>query len=277
MIEQIDKYTKEITSKLGNNLEALILVGSYSRGESIEGGSDIEFWAVVKNLTMKKPKIDKYITLGFTTRGHLKRLKPYIYTIEVKKYGKVLYGDKDILSLIPDYSFNDIDIIDGFILLNNRLIEQLILFNKIMNEESVSQYEFDKGYIQLVNALLIFDKKYRSLYPEKIEQFRRLNISNEQFRKRIEDTFISIKQPPELIDKSKALEKWMELREYFKFVWINELNGFKGIKGWLKIAASGNPLRVFIYTKAAKLYFSQGYKNNKEKDVVIRRWEQFIK
>ena len=81
----ITKYSKEIVSKLGNNLEALILVGSYSREEEIEGLSDIEFWAVVKDLSKtNKPKLDNNVSLGFTTKDHLRRLKPYIYTIEVK-------------------------------------------------------------------------------------------------------------------------------------------------------------------------------------------------
>ena len=147
MNELIVKYAEEITNKLKDNLEALILVGSFSRGEGIEGLSDIEYWAVVKNIaSVSMPDLkNEKITLNSTTRNHLSKLKPYIFAVEVKKFGKVLWGDKEVLDLIPNYDFKDIEPFDGFVLLNNRIVEQLILWNKIQEKKEVHAYDFDKG------------------------------------------------------------------------------------------------------------------------------------
>jgi len=267
----INKYSKEIADKLGNNLEALILVGSYAREEEIEGISDIEFWVVVKDLgKAKKLKFDSNVSLGFTTRSHLRRLKPYIFTIEVKKFGKVLHGNKDILNFIPDYSYEDIDPIDGFVLLNNRLVEQIILLNKIESDQKINQYDFDKGYVQLVNSLLVLNKQYRSIYPEKLEEFRKLNINNVSLKNEIEGAFASIKQPSKLpVNKNEAMVKWLELREYFRNIWLEEKKLFRRL--------IFKPLHFFIYLKALNIYFSDKYKNKQLRDSVIANWERFIK
>jgi hypothetical protein len=274
----INKYSKEIVDKLENNLEALILVGSYSREEEIEGLSDIEFWAVVKDLSKaNKPQLNNKVSLGFTTREHLQHLKPYIYTLEVKKYGKVVYGDENILNLIPDFSFEDIEPIDGFILLNNRIIEQLILLNKIEDNQIINQYDFDKGYIQLVNALLVLKKQYEGLYPEKLTAFRKI-YKDDTLLSRVELAFVSLDELARMvINKSDALKKWEELRGYFRKVYLDGMETLGGFKCWLKLLATGKPRRLFIYREAAALYFSQGNPDRKKRDSIIKQWERFVK
>ena len=288
MYKLINKYAEEVADKLKSNLEALILVGSFARGEEItyqnngkqELVSDIEFWAVVKNLeTAKKLNFDSNISLGFTTRDHLRKLKPYIYTVEVKKFGKVLYGDRDILSFIPGYSYDSIEPVDGFILLNNRIVEQLILLNRVEAGELTNQYEFDKGYIQLVNSLLAINKKYRSLYPEKIAEFRKIYKDNStEFLNKVEEAFVSISHPSEATIKlEEALTKWQELREYFKKLWLEEKKVFGGVKCWIKAFSLGRPLQFFIYHKASSLYFSDKYQYRKQREAVIKEWKDFVK
>jgi len=280
MTELIDKYSSEIVSKLKDNLEALILVGSFSRGEGIEDLSDIEFWAVVKDLSKaEKPKLNDNASLGFTTRKHLKRLKPYIYTVEVKKFGKVLCGDKNILNLIPDYSFTDINPIDGFILLNNRLVEQLILLNKIEEAGKINQYEFDKAYVQLVNSLLVVNRSYKSLYPEKQEEFHKIfRNNNYAFLDKINVALTSIRQPSKnLVNKTEALNYWLEVREYFKKTWAEETKTLGKIKCWVNVLGSGRPEKFFIYQKASKLYFSDNYQNKESRNNIIKNWERLVK
>jgi len=278
MNELINRDAKKIVTKLSNNLEALILVGSYSREEEIEGLSDIEFWAVVKDLTKaNKPSLDNKVSLGFTTRRHLEHLKAYIYTLEVKKYGKVVYGDKNILNLIPDYSFGDIAPIDGFILLNNRMMEQLILLNKIEDNQPIKQYDFDKGYIQLVNSLLVLKKQYKGLYPEKLETFRKI-YTDDALLSRVELAFVSLDELARtLINKENALKKWIELREYFRKVYLDGVETLGGFRCWMKLLGTGKLMRLFIYREAATLYFSQGYLDRKKRDSVINQWEKFVK
>lgn len=282
MIKLVNNYTKEIIKKLGDSVDTLILVGSFSRGEEAEGLSDIEFWAVVKDLSKtEKPKINNNVSLGFTTRKHLKKLKPYIYTLEVKKFGKVIFGDADILSLIPNYSYEDIRPIDGFILLNNRIVEQLILLNKIQSGQEVNQYEFDKGYIQLVNSLLVINRQYESLYPEKLKVFRKiykgkdvglLNKAEEAFASinHLQDAIASAPMVPHNdVNPEEALKKWLELREYFRATWLEEKQLFCRL--------ISKPLRFWVYYRASKLYFSDKHQNRTKRDNVIKNWEKFVK
>ena len=309
--ETINKYVEIIANKLGNNLEALILVGSFARGEGLtyqnngklELMSDIEFWGVVKNLsTAKSIGIEgEKLTIGFTTRKHLARLKPYIFTVEAKKFGKVLWGDKSVPGLIPSYSFEDIEPVDGFILLNNRIVEQLILFNKIQNNGSVQQYDFDKGYIQLVNSYLAFNKRYRSLYPEKKEEFFKLyKDKNTNLAQKVHEAFESLKaNSANYIPNDKAIKEWQELRTHYKEIWLCE-SVYVGlpkvrdrIRGWLKVLGNVNKRRLFsisevavnffrispqflIYCDAASLYFSD-YIDMVNLEKIVKKWKIIVK
>ena len=309
--ETIDKYAEIIANKLGNNLEALILVGSFARGEGLtyqnngklELISDIEFWAVVKNLLSPKSigMEGERVTIGFTTRKHLAKLKPYIFTVEAKKFGKVLWGDKSVLGLIPSYSFEDIEPADGFILLNNRIVEQLILFNKIQNNGSVQQYDFDKGYIQLVNSYLAFNKRYRSLYPEKKEEFFKLyKDKNTNLAQKVHEAFESLKaNSANYMQNNKAIEEWQELRTHYKEIWLCE-SVYVGlpkvrdrIRGWLKVLGNVNKRRLFsisevavnffrispqflIYCDAASLYFSD-YIDMVNLEKIVKKWKIIVK
>ena len=241
MDEIIRKYTIKIVKEFEGNLEALILVGSFSRGEGkfyqnngkLELISDIEFWAVVKNLSAAKHIEQEKLTIGFTTKRHLPKLKPYIFTVETKKFGQVVWGERNILDYIPDYSERDIALLDGFILLNNRIVEQLELLDKIEQGKAIYQYELNKGYIQIVNSLLAFNKRYKSLYPEKIREFRNVyKKGNANLIQKVEEAFDSLEQPQaKILSKEEALAKWQELRGYFKEVWVYEVENLLRVLG----------------------------------------------
>ncbi|PIQ89477.1 MAG: hypothetical protein COV72_02930 [Candidatus Omnitrophica bacterium CG11_big_fil_rev_8_21_14_0_20_42_13] len=327
--ELIRQETENILKRIGANIEALILVGSFARGEGLtcqnnaelELISDIEFLAIAKpeklgKLNKIKPK-DNNLTLNFSTRKHLKKLKPCIFTLELKNFGKVVRGDKEILKNIPDYEYSDIAPIDGFILLNNRIVEQLILLKKIEDGKTIYQYDIDKGYIQLANSLLAFHKQYKSLYKEKAEALKNtlcdmcyLADKIPDFKPKAENALnnaISGKTRP--IDNQEAKEKWLELKKYFREIWLYEASvllndlsynfdktldkfiaipDFKArLKGWIKLMAKGihfgNMHNIFIsspqfliYRNAAKLYFSDQI-NREKADSVIKKWEAIVK
>lgn len=265
----IDEVAELLRERLFNKLEALILVGSFSRGEgfacNLRGRvsflSDLEFLAVAKikefkYLSSQKPRIeegikenlkniaDAEVTLGVTTPRHLKKLKPYIFTVETKKHGKVLWGRKDILDLIPSCSEIDIEPEDGFILLNNRIVDQLILLKKIKKGLFISQYELIKGYLQIINSLLAFNKRYKTVYPAKKEEFIRLLSEEEELRKRLpflvsqlEEIFNTLENPGGEVDPEEALEEWQKLRESFKEAWYYEARRVMGENGGFKEAA----------------------------------------
>ena len=256
--EIIKNCTRHILeSRIKDSLEALVLVGSFSRNEGLvcqNNGilqflSDIEFWAVVNqkdfsNIHNRCRDIEKIIqerlmlenldikvSLRFTTKNHLKRLKPYIFTLEVKKFGQVLWGDINILNYIPEYSYEDLDSLDGFILINNRIVEQLMLLDKIQENKSIHQYECDKGYIQIMNSLLVFKKKYRGFYNEKWAESVKVLQGIDYLTIKIPDLASKIRSALGRLNnldyktfhRDEALSEWEELRKYFKETWLYEV------------------------------------------------------
>ncbi|MFA5090333.1 MAG: hypothetical protein WC510_04800 [Candidatus Omnitrophota bacterium] len=325
-MELIHKYKDIIVSRLGGNLEALILVGSFSRNEGLikqsngklELISDIEYWAVMsgRKVTrhtshveierelkdyLKKQNIEVDIAIKVTTKEHLRMLKPYIFTIETKKYGKVLWGDEKILDYIPDYTERDIVPLDGFILLNNRIVEQLIVWQKASSGQPTRYYDIVKGYIQLVNSYLAVNKTYKCLYPEKQEEFHRTYNGNSYLKDRVNQAFAFLKQPENIIlAQDDALKQWQELRDYYRQMWEQQLHIFvktpsfiQGIKWWIKILVDSRKRSLFsfieiftnlfitspqflIYRYAAREYFSDN-SNAFKINWIIKQWETIVK
>ena len=295
--ELIDKTKQEILDKFGReNIESLLLIGSVARGEAVPE-SDIEFLAVMDRDAFRRvdSRLDKpkgNVSLGFTTKEHLKRFKPYIFTVETRKFGKVLWGDRHVLSHIPDYSYEDIDAIDGFILLNNRIVEQLILLKKIEdrrwkmeNGGWIGRYEFDKGYIQLVNSYLAVNKRYKSRYPEKLAEFLKIYKGDAKFVAKAKEAFDSLWEPQQAVaSKEEAMARWEELRGYFKEIWEYERRLLRPLRGLAmteikRILAMTRPKKIrqfLIYRAAAKEYFSEKPDLQKVKRI-IKQWERLVK
>lgn len=331
--EIINSRKDSILEKLGReNLKALILIGSFARGEGVvcqNNGrmtiiSDIEFLAVTKPSKFRKIKRlsniasqDYKTSLGFTTEGHLKRLKPYIFTVEAKKFGKVLWGNDKVVDFIPNYSYEDIDSLDGFILLNNRIVEQLILYREIQKDKQIYNYEFNKGYIQIANSILAFNNQYRSLYSEKKEEFKKL-FSNIRFLKektpdllpKVEHALDVVRKTEfKTLTKEEGLSEWIKLRKFLKEVWLYEdslfsisndnkeelfkkfisLPDFKSrLKGWLKIIRNGqfrlNHLGYIFKTSPQFMIYQKAIKeyftdeiNTNECEKIIKLWENIVK
>lgn len=328
MIEElIGQETENIVKRIKDRIEALILVGSFARGEGItyqnngklEFISDIEFLAVVKNNRKINSRAisNEKISIGFSNSKTLPRLKPYIFTVETKKFGKVLCGDKNILDLIPNYEFKDIATIDGFILLNNRIVEQLILLNKIEANETIYQYDIDKGYIQLVNSLLAFCGQYKSRYKEKLDAINPVFKNIDHLNQRIPDFTdkainalnCAMTGTTQIINPENAKIEWQKLKEYFKEIWLYEasvllndlsynldktLNKFiiipdlkTRIKGWAKVIlrgiSFGNISGIFISSPQFLIYQSaaKAYFDNlntpREIEEIIKNWQLIVK
>lgn len=291
--ELIEKYKGTIVRELGVNLEALILVGSFSRDEGIDGLSDIEFLAVIKNLLNGRRLfvLGKKVTIGFTTRKHLARLKPYIFTVETKKFGRVLWGDHGVLGSIPDYSYEDIAVSDAFTLLNNRIVEQLILWRRIKKGEAVLFYDLAKGYVQIANSILAFHHCYQGRYAEKEEAIRELfkerndmsslfpGLQGEMVSafKALRDGSVS-----KSISAEEALNKWKELRTHMKRVWEYEGRALsyssvgEKVRDLFKAVVKRGVPRFVIYRDALREYFSANPSEARCADITAK-WKKFVK
>lgn len=305
----IDKVKNLILHESTDSIEALILVGSFARGEEIvrEGDgktvyvSDLEFLAVVKpeavgeRFDVKMDEIE--VSIGVTTKEHLKRFKPYIFTVEVKKYGKVVWGDAKVLDLIPNFSERDIDPLDSFILLNNRMVEQIKLRKRMENGGIIESYDINKGYIQLVNSILAFEGQYHCKYPDKLKAFMDMDWG-EDFKMLIREAFESLSVKKEVrYSLEDARERWFELREGFREVYKMEKKLAHEhldhqIKGWAKLFLQSKSHhfkfmeilgsifvrspQFLIYRQAAQIYFADEWKREEAADL-IEKWEDIVK
>ena len=57
--------------------------------------------------------------------GYLRDNPPHCFGLELRQAGRVIWGDLDVLGLMPGYSACDIPLRDGFNLLSNRIVEFL--------------------------------------------------------------------------------------------------------------------------------------------------------
>jgi hypothetical protein len=128
-----------------------VLTGSLARDEGtcVEDGQysqvlgDAEFLLVFKRTTSLPPEpalelIREQIEQSLLRRGirchvglsavhprFFGRLRPAIFAYELLAYGQVIWGDCNILALVPRFSAGDIPLEDAWRLLSNRMIELL--------------------------------------------------------------------------------------------------------------------------------------------------------
>jgi hypothetical protein len=98
---------------------------------------------------------------------YLKALRPHIFAYELIEHGKVIWGDKRVLDLIPRFSPSDIPFEDGFRILLNRLIELLEVVCEAKCIDSLTErvrYRAIKLLLDMATSLLVFERQYESTY-----------------------------------------------------------------------------------------------------------------
>lgn len=195
-IEEYDRTCKGVVS--------LILTGSFSRGEGsvVPAGSgkmavvlgDMEFFVLLDAQADFNVMQDKLTALSSrvtselgdagiscktefspVARGYLRRAKPTIFNYELKRHGKVVYGRADVLTEMPPFVAADIPVVDGFYLLCNRIVEQLLLYRKLAGKATVDikagEYELVKFYIDMAGSYLTVCGEYQPTYAERATGF----------------------------------------------------------------------------------------------------------
>ncbi len=197
-VKEISKYKKDLL--------ALVLTGSFSRGEgSIVIGSDntfkvlgdMEFLVVyepkkpLKNVYKDLSEVSNHIQellhhdgilcdIEFTPvwRDYFKRLRATIFNYELKLHGKIVMGDPHVLREIPDMDASLIPKLDGFFLLCNRIVEQLEYFKYYLRRYGsdllLAWYPFIKLYLDITGSLLIVIGRYKPTYRERAHELGRI-------------------------------------------------------------------------------------------------------
>ena len=109
---------------------------------------------------------------------YLARLTPHIFAYELKACGQVVWGDHDMLSLIPTFSAADIPLEDAWRLLCNRMIEQLESVQDLDDPgaalRSCVPYPTIKLYLDMATSYLVFAGAYEPSYRARAQALRRL-------------------------------------------------------------------------------------------------------
>ncbi len=143
------------------------------------------------------------IDIGVMTPGDLNSLPPSPGVYEMRNNGVVLYGDPQVLSIIPDYSRGDISGYQGLVLLENRMASLLgTLVEPARSELSgymKGWYQISRVYTDLALAAICITGDYVSGYRA------RMNYLKEERNNELMRRFIS----SDLLDKMKI---WTEFK-----------------------------------------------------------------
>jgi hypothetical protein len=193
--------------QFGSDLRALILTGSFARGEGSfirlnevwYALSDAEFMVVLadsaglpstteqqefhKNINhaLECRGLDCATSWGLVHAGFLRGLQPSIFAFELRACGRVLSGDASVLSLAQPFETSKIPLEDAWRLLSNRLVESLEILGCLEDDgESVLpqlSYRIIKLYLDMCTSLLVFCGAYQPRYSQRAYALGQLALS----------------------------------------------------------------------------------------------------
>ena len=203
--QAICTVTKEACLKtFGEKLEAILLTGSMGRREASfdfkEGRckclGDAEFMVVFKQkselpsslqVQQVRESIESKLVLSAIhcavdlspiNRDYLQKLPPHVFSYELKHGSTIVWGNTEILDVIPNFSVTDLSKEDAWRLLCNRLLElfecadELTSGNEIISEQL--EYKVAKLYLDMATSLLVFEGSYAPSYQLRREQLQQL-------------------------------------------------------------------------------------------------------
>jgi len=202
--QQLNLISDLIKTKLGNNLISIILIGGYGRDEgtfflknkTISLVNDIDLViishrsmskSILKQLMDQAAKIikpdtqyvhEKYCPIDFHVdlfnfkKKDLSGFKPSQFSLDLKYASQVIYGNKNILRLIPELKAENIPVNDGLMLLHNRVLS---LLEAYQSGQSEWIYYFSlKAIIDSSVAILIKEKQYSPYHKLRMTALKKL-------------------------------------------------------------------------------------------------------
>jgi len=185
------RIAEELAQEIGGaRLRAVILSGSLAGGEAsafraaggaCEPGSDIDLYLVtgegdVESLGRRIPEIRSrllsrletpglVIDLGVTSPDRLGALPPSIANVSLVRHGKTIWGDPSVLEGAARPAPDEIPAWDGFLLLLNRTVEELLELSLLPpsgRKEQEFWYRFGKTVRDLGTSALVVGGAFRA-------------------------------------------------------------------------------------------------------------------
>lgn len=195
----VNEGSRACAAAFGAQARAIVLTGSMSRGEATlkKDGTgwrmlgDATFLVVLdhpvrvrvaelqrqieSNLLARRVNCKIVVVTATTTQ--LGNMKPQIYAYELRERGVVLWGDNQVLHLIPPFAASDIPKEDGWWLLCNRMIEQLesaAEANRPDDDDTRVQYRIAKLYLAMAASYLLTIGEYCPTYRDRATRLQTL-------------------------------------------------------------------------------------------------------
>jgi hypothetical protein len=271
-VERVAQTTGELCAKhFGASLRAVVLVGSLARDEGsiVENDgllnfvSDAEFILILRdslpipraadvaNLTrmieaqLALQSIRCHIALGYSHCQYLREMLPHIFAYEMKATGRVVFGETDVISLIPKFVPSDIPMEDAWRLLSNRMIETAEVLAEISGHAvgpvpPLVVYRVIKLYLDMATSLLLFLGEYAPSYRQRSENLAALSASDEglemvpfplgPFSKMV-NVCTGVKLSPTALPEAFANWNWVaDACQFASDLWIWELGRITGAR-----------------------------------------------
>ena len=191
-LEVIKKYL----IKRIQNIEAIILVGSFGRGEGsvliindkIFSINDYDLVIITKNyndLNLKNLRTDlarilniRQVDISSYSLKEISKIKYSMFSYDLKYASKIIYGNLNILDLIPSMNSKKMPLIEGirplFLFLSSLL--HSYTSNRQLNNNQLfwNCQQISKSILALSTAMLIFDRNYHPSYEERYELFKEI-------------------------------------------------------------------------------------------------------
>ena len=187
---------------VGHDARAVVLTGSMSRNEATLK-KDGESWRVLGDATFLIV-FDRPVRLGIaelereierrllargirckivvvtSTSAELRKMRPHIYAYELRERGVVVWGDRQVLHLMPRFTPADIPKQDGWWFLCNRMIEQLESAADANSENDPAvRYRIAKLYLAMAACYLLEIGQYEPSYRERAAHLQQLAASDD--------------------------------------------------------------------------------------------------
>ena len=192
-----EEAVRVTTGAYAARLRAVVLTGSLARDEGTflwegERGrvlGDAEFYLVFRErepvppeaavlplarrieLELERDRLSCRVGLSPVSPDYLRRLPRHISPFELKTCGRVIWGDAQVLAIIPEFSAADIDREDAWRLLGNRMIEQLEAWRELtLASQNRVPYGVIKLYLDMATSYLVFAGAFEATYSRRDER-----------------------------------------------------------------------------------------------------------
>lgn len=200
----IGETCRAVEQLYGHRLRAMILTGSMARreetvvhqGDVSEVLGDSEFLLVFPRNSMvptdeEVSEVARSVTeslrdggircrvdLAAVSPSFLKRLPRHIFSYELQTKGRVVYGDEEVLRLIPEFKPEAIEREDAWRILSNRTVEWLEKLAEVPDGQEEPGLELFYSSVKLVldaaTSLLVFLSAYEPSYRARAKRLRTL-------------------------------------------------------------------------------------------------------